>query len=722
MKKVLTVLLACLISLGLAGCGEESGPEVIDCSNLPPGKLMQECIDKAAPKADRIDAQNDPKLFGVNLDVIVSDLPLSGEVEQMAWPASYWPTYEDSANHRWQGQATMSPLEKYDMAFNDWTPPADFDKLIPFSDCGFEFDADYYEKLGPAAKYWSSNHGNRPRRDAWDQTCSGVSCPTGESCSDGQCYPADCPQQDCNYDEVCIEDQCVEKEDTCDDAIESWWGLCHAWVPAAILEAEPQKAVTYNGVTFEVSDIKALFLMMYNRSTTKFLGRRCNLREDEIERDENGRIKQEECRDTNAGSLHLVLTNLIGRDKRAFAEDRTMGYQVWNQPVVGYQVDLLEEITLTQALDLLDPDRQVCTNETYCYNEDAKKFYEVLIDVNYITESSASTEPMLPNIGRYTRTDTYHYILECEDTGEIIGGEWISARVTAFPDRISWPPDSQDNHTDFLWLPLRAGYSSNPHASLENVRMLARMSMEANPPPEGDAKVYKSTEMVSIPDNDEAGVVSAIEVADTMTIGTLKVTVDISHTYIGDLTLKLLHDGQEEILQKNAGGSTDDIQKTFEVTGFGGSVEGTWELLVVDGASKDTGAINSWELAVIAGDGGGSSAETFSMDSPTSIPDNDTDGVTSTINVPGGGAVKSLKVVVDISHTWISDLRVELRHGTGTATLHNREGNDSDDIQKTFSVDDFSGADSSGPWDLVVVDNANADEGVINSWSLKIER
>jgi subtilisin-like proprotein convertase family protein len=207
-----------------------------------------------------------------------------------------------------------------------------------------------------------------------------------------------------------------------------------------------------------------------------------------------------------------------------------------------------------------------------------------------------------------------------------------------------------------------------------------------------------------------------------MTIGTLKVTVDISHTYIGDLTLSLRRDGQEVELQKNSGGSTEDIKKTFDVSGFSGSVEGTWELFVVDGASRDTGAINNWELIVIAGDGGGSSAETFSMDSATSIPDNDTDGVTSTINVPGSGAVKSLKVTLDITHTWISDLRVELRHGTGTATLHNREGNDSDDIQKTYTVDDFNNMDSSGAWTLVVVDNANYDEGVINSWSIEVMR
>jgi subtilisin-like proprotein convertase family protein len=675
-KKLLAVFLAVLIPVALTGCGDEGGPEEISCDNLPPGKLLQRCIDKGAPKADRIDAQNDPRLFGVNLDVIATGLPLSGTVEKMAWPADYWATYKDSANHRWQGQGIYSPLEKYDLAFNDWTPPVDFDRLIPFQSCGQEFDADYYDKLGPAARFWSNTKGNKARRDRWD-----------------------------NYDE-------------CEEAIETWWGLCHAWVPAAILEAEPQKAVTYNNVTFEVSDIKALFMMMYDRSTTKFLGRRCNLRNDEIERDENGRIKQDECRDTNPGSMHLILTNLLGRDKRAFAEDRTMGYQVWNQPVIGYEVDLLEEISLEQALDLLDPDRTTCTGGTYCYNEDAKKFYEVSIDVDYITESPPSKDPMIPRVGQFTRTDTYHYILECENDDEIIGGEWIAAQVTAFPDRITWPPDSQTNHTDFLWLPLSAGHSSNRHASLEMVRMLARMSMEEDP--HGDTKVFKSEEVVNIPDNDGNGAVSAIEVTEAVDIGTLKVTVDITHTYAGDLTISLRHDGQEVTLQKNAGGSTKNIHKTFVVTGFSGSIQGTWELLVVDGSERDVGTIDSWKLIVTAG--GGSGAETFTMDSLTPIPDNDTDGVTSTINVAGGGAVKSLKVIVDISHTWSSDLRVELRHGTGTAFLHNREGDDSDDIKKTYSIDDFNGVVSSGTWDLVVVDNAKDDEGAINSWALKIVR
>ena len=40
----------------------------------------------------------------------------------MPWPDTYWPTYEDSVNARWQGSDVPSPLEKYDMAFNNWQP------------------------------------------------------------------------------------------------------------------------------------------------------------------------------------------------------------------------------------------------------------------------------------------------------------------------------------------------------------------------------------------------------------------------------------------------------------------------------------------------------------------------------------------------------------------------------------------------------------------------
>jgi len=675
MGKLATFFVVGLVAVAFCGCGagENEGP--VSCDSLPDGKIKQACIDKSAPKADRWDSQNDPQLFGVNLDYQLANLPQQGRVEQVAWPSTYWPTYEDSVNVRWQGQSSRSPLEKYDMAFNDWTPPADFDTLVPFKDCANEYDNKYYDELGPAAKYWSENHGNKAMRDLWKD-------PDGK----------------------------------CEEAIESWWGLCHAWVPAAILEPEPQKAVTYNGVTFEVSDVKALLIMAYNNSSSRFVGRRCNVRTDEIERDEYGRIKQDECRDSNPGTMHLILTNMIGRDKRAFAEDRTMNYEVWNQPVIGYEVNSMDEKTEEEAAKLIDPD---CVSPcTYTWNTDAKKFFQVATDVHYVTESSPDTVPKIPQIDSYTRTDSYGYILELDGNGDIIGGEWLTASGSSYPSRFN----SQMAHPDFFWLPLRAGSAPNRNASLQKIEMLVRMSQQVQPSDDGDAKIYKTDAKVSIPDNDSAGATASIDVGDDVTIASLKVTVNITHTYIGDLTLTLRHDGKDVELQKNAGGSTDNITKTFEVGDFSGSARGIWELVVVDNAGQDTGSIDSFELAVIESGGSGSTGETFTSSAALAIPDNEEDGVASTLSVPGSGVIKSVKIELNVNHTWISDLKIELRHGTGSSMLHNREGDDADNIEKSYSVDEFNGADSGGEWELFISDNAGQDTGTLNSWSLTIER
>ncbi len=671
------------VALALAACGAgEPTDDVLACNELEAGKIRQDCIDKQAPKADRWDSQNDPQLFGVELETKFASLPLTGRAERMPWPDTYWPTYEDSVNHRWVNAATLSPIEKYDVAFNNWTPPEGFMNLVPFRSCGQEFDQAYYDQLGPAAKYWSNNKGNKRQRDKWNAA-------------------------------------------DCSDEIETWWGLCHAWVPAAILEDEPLKAVTYNGVTFEVSDIKALLMMMYDRSSTRFLGRRCNVKNDEITRDENGRITQTECRDTNAGSLYLIVTNLLGRDKRSFAEDRTMDYQVWNQPVVGYEITHHIELDEAAATKLIDTDCDANGGTCeYTWNADAERFYEVLMDVDYITESDASTEPLVPVIDRYVRTDRYHMIIEAEADGTVIGGEWISVRAEAFPGRVSGLPNSQDTHADFLWLPLSAGYRSNPHADLDKIRMLVRLSKEpAQPDPTIDAKVYTSAGRVEIPDNDKTGAQAVIDVPDALEIVELKVAVDIQHSYIGDLTLTLEHGGHQVVLQKNAGGGTANIVKTFEVDGFAGSAQGEWLLKVVDNAARDVGTIEKFELIVVAGEGSQpSSAELFSSNTQVAIPDNVPAGATSVISVTGAGAVKSLKVTVDVEHTWISDLTLVLTHGTGKATLHNREGDDADNIAKTYTVADFNGAAAAGDWTLKLVDHARQDVGALKSWSIELVR
>lgn len=114
----------------------------------------------------------------------------------------------------------------------------------------------------------------------------------------------------------------------------------------------------------------------------------------------------------------------------------------------------------------------------------------------------------------------------------------------------------------------------------------------------GTPRSYTSSTPAAIPDNAPAGVTSTIEVADTGTVsGDVKVTVDISHTYAGDLTVSLVKGSVEKVLSANVGGSTDDIKKTFTVAGFdNAALAGGWTLKIVDDAAQDAGTLNSWKL------------------------------------------------------------------------------------------------------------------------------
>ena len=116
--------------------------------------------------------------------------------------------------------------------------------------------------------------------------------------------------------------------------------------------------------------------------------------------------------------------------------------------------------------------------------------------------------------------------------------------------------------------------------------------------PGGGAATYTNNTGYSIPDNASAGVSSAISATRTGDSGTVSVSVDISHTYIGDLQVELRSPtGQVAILHDNTGGSANDINKTYSVDMTGVESAGQWTLKAVDSARRDTGTINSWTLS-----------------------------------------------------------------------------------------------------------------------------
>ncbi|MFD8795661.1 M4 family metallopeptidase [Streptomyces vinaceus] len=108
--------------------------------------------------------------------------------------------------------------------------------------------------------------------------------------------------------------------------------------------------------------------------------------------------------------------------------------------------------------------------------------------------------------------------------------------------------------------------------------------------------VFENTNDYAIADN--ATVESPIAVTRTGNApSTLKVDVNIVHTYVGDLVVDLVApDGTVYNLRNRTGGSADNIVQQFTVNASSEVAQGTWKLRVRDAATLDTGKIDSWKL------------------------------------------------------------------------------------------------------------------------------
>ena len=110
----------------------------------------------------------------------------------------------------------------------------------------------------------------------------------------------------------------------------------------------------------------------------------------------------------------------------------------------------------------------------------------------------------------------------------------------------------------------------------------------------------------TIPDNDPAGVFTGINVKrQGLALQKVLVSVDITHTYRGDLTIQLIApSGEIATLADRAGGSADNfIVADLDVTSSftpGSPASGPWKLFVSDTGIQDTGTINAFSLTITA--------------------------------------------------------------------------------------------------------------------------
>ncbi len=131
---------------------------------------------------------------------------------------------------------------------------------------------------------------------------------------------------------------------------------------------------------------------------------------------------------------------------------------------------------------------------------------------------------------------------------------------------------------------------------------------------------YSTSPNVTIPDNDPTGIYSTLQVNDNYVLEDVNVPVNISHTYIKDLTVTLTSPAGTTVIlydqncnnQHNIVATFDDQGqnlvcsnvsgdiKPFGVLGdfYGENSQGTWTLFVKDTEGGDIGTLNSWGLTL----------------------------------------------------------------------------------------------------------------------------
>lgn len=334
---------------------------------------------------------NDPLKLNGEYERKLDFLPLEASLEKTPWTDSYWPSTNGGLANRWKNYSA-NPFKA---------------KLHNKKDL-LKLDEKEVAKLSPAEKY--------------DILIGDYSYPLTKH----------------------------ERSRTSPNA-EGWEGLCHGWAAAAINFEEPKSIIIENAdgikIPFGSSDIKGLLTFLqgnYSNAPTKFLGSRCNI---DLNKDPNAATRPE-CRDTNAGAFHIVLTNQIGLRNEAFVADVTRDLQVWNQPIHSFT---------STIVSYQEPSHGAAPGT----------IREAVIEtrMTYTVEVHANWDTLLGTEEHANNTKRYEYRVELNANDEIIGGEWIS-----------------DVRPDFLWMQSKPEFSGF-FSQLKDVYDLSLSSDAAYPDP-----------------------------------------------------------------------------------------------------------------------------------------------------------------------------------------------------------------------------------------------
>lgn len=219
-----------------------------------------------------------------------------------------------------------------------------------------------------------------------------------------------------------------------------WEGSCQGWATSSIYVPRPKNFIrvpSLDGkylIPFYPDDLKALATVLWANSLvqdhTVLLGNRCKVRNPEFD-NSNGKVLSETCAGVNPGDLHRILLEMTGVRKQSFIVNRVNNTQVWNQPIVSYELKYFNLVTgregelrdsIVARAQYQDPFRNYRSGL-------ASSLVGVALKIRYAAERGPKHRKQdSPEVDKI-KTLSVHYDLELDPYNNIVGGEWISSEA-----------------------------------------------------------------------------------------------------------------------------------------------------------------------------------------------------------------------------------------------------------------------------------------------------
>lgn len=228
------------------------------------------------------------------------------------------------------------------------------------------------------------------------------------------------------------------------EKVEQWWGHCNGWCVAAALFKQPVESAMVNGIKFSVGDIKALLSEVGMGAISDFYGERF---------DDFDTIDSPKWWDTVPNQYFLVLTNYIGKLKRAVLIDRYTGNQVWNQPLAGYHLEYPKPSDYKGNTPQTPNVYRIVVNSQIWWVDDnvpadiiSEEFtFEKANELGYIATRELSMEVWLDGpvvFDAHGKIVSSGDVIVARDREYIVGGAWLNGEGY---DPNAWP--------DYMWIP-----------------------------------------------------------------------------------------------------------------------------------------------------------------------------------------------------------------------------------------------------------------------------